>query len=239
MMDTVNLSHIQYDGQGLIPAVVQEKSSGKVLMVAYMNEESLRKTIETEETWFYSRSRQCLWHKGETSGHVQRVAAIAVDCDADTLLLQVDQTGAACHTGNISCFFRRLQEFAAKPYTGSVAILSDLQKEIREKKIHPTEKSYTAYLFSAGIDKICKKIGEEAAEVIIAAKNADHVVTDISENGDHLREEVCKESADLLYHLSVLWENAGVTVNDVMAVLEARSHIEGNKKEIGHQDKTF
>ncbi len=118
-------------------------------------------------------------------------------------------------------------------------MLSELKDEIKEKRLHPTEKSYTAYLLQTGIDKICKKIGEESSEVIIAAKNADPVVKDTSKAADALRLEVCKESADLLYHLSVLWEDTGVTVNDVMQVLEERSHVKGNKKTVGHLDKTF
>ena len=231
-MDTVQLTDIQFDSRGLVPAVVQEGRSGKVLMVAYMNAESLQKTVESGETWFYSRSRQELWHKGETSGHFQKVRDIFVDCDADTLLVVVDQIGAACHTGSKSCFFRRLGGWDGT-YTGSLDVLSDLRDEIKEKKIHPTEKSYTAYLLQTGMDKICKKIGEESAEVIIAAKNAD------AKDAEDLRLEVCKESADLLYHLSVLWESAGVSVNDVMAVLEERSHVKGNKKTVGHLDKTF
>lgn len=231
-METVQMSDIKFDSQGLIPAVVQEGRSGNILMVAYMNAESLQKTVESGDTWFYSRSRQELWHKGETSGHIQKVLDIFVDCDADTLLVVVDQTGAACHTGSKSCFFRRLDGWNGT-YTGSLSMLADLHDEIKEKRIHPTEKSYTAYLLQTGMDKICKKIGEESAEVIIAAKNAG------SGSTDGLRLEVCRESADLLYHLSVLWEAAGVTVNDVMAVLEERSHVKGNKKTVGHLDKTF
>ena len=238
MMEFVNIKEIAFDKNGLVPAVVQEARSGKVLMVAYMNAESLQKTIETGRTWFYSRSRQKLWNKGEESGHFQEVREISVDCDADTLLIQVDQTGAACHTGHKSCFFRSMTEWE-KTYTGNLSMLSDLREEIKEKRIHPTEKSYTAYLLQTGIDKICKKIGEESSEVIIAAKNADPVVKDTSEAADNLRLEVCKESADLLYHLSVLWEDTGVTVNDVMKVLEERSHVKGNKKTVGHLDKTF
>ena len=233
-METVALEHIKFDDKGLVPAVVQEGRSSKVLMVAYMNAESLRRTVESGDTWFYSRSRKALWHKGETSGHVQKVLDIFVDCDADTLLVVVDQTGAACHTGHTSCFFRRIDGWDGT-YAGSLTILSDLGDEIKEKKIHPTEKSYTAYLLQTGMDKICKKIGEESAEVIVAAKNADGAG---AEGGD-LRLEVCKESADLLYHLAVLWEAAGVTANDVMAVLEGRSHVKGNKKTVGHLDKTF
>lgn len=231
-METVGLKDIKFDEKGLVPAVVQEGRSGKVLMVAYMNAESLQRTVERGETWFYSRSRQELWHKGETSGHLQTVRDIFVDCDADTLLIVVDQIGAACHTGCKSCFFRRLEGWDGT-YGGRLSILADLHDEIEDKKVHPTEKSYTAYLLQTGMDKICKKIGEESAEVIIAAKNA------AAGDDDGLRLEVCKESADLLYHLSVLWEAAGVSVNDVMAVLEERSHVKGNKKTVGHLDKTF
>ncbi len=237
-MDTVSLQDIKFDAHGLVPAVVQEACSGEILMVAYMNAESLQKTVESGQTWYFSRSRQQLWHKGETSGHFQTVREIWVDCDADTLLVLVDQTGAACHTGNTSCFFRRLAGWDGT-YTGNLSMLSELKDEIKEKRLHPTEKSYTAYLLQTGIDKICKKIGEESSEVIIAAKNADPVVQDTSAEAEALRLEVCKESADLLYHLSVLWEDTGVTVNDVMQVLEERSHVEGNKKTVGHLDKTF
>lgn len=238
MMEYVAIKDIHFNTHGLIPAVVQEAKSGAVLMVAYMNEESLKKTIETGKTWFYSRSRKKLWNKGEESGHFQTVRAIAVDCDADTLLVTVEQIGAACHTGNKTCFYRGLEGIEKTTFPGALSILSDLQDEIREKREHPTEKSYTAYLFHEGIDKIAKKIGEESAEVIIAAKNADGTATKSVES-DALRLEVCKESADLLYHLAVLWENTGVTVNDVMAVLEERSHVKGNKKTVGHLDKTF
>ncbi len=237
-METISMKDVHFGAHGLVPAVIQEAKSGKILMVAYMNAESLQKTVETGETWFYSRSRQQLWHKGETSGHFQKVRSIAVDCDADTLLLEVDQIGAACHTGHKSCFFRSMTEWE-QTYTGQLSMLADLQDEIKEKRLHPTEKSYTAYLLQTGIDKICKKIGEESSEVIIAAKNADPVVQDTTEEAKRLRLEVCKESADLLYHLAVLWEDTGVTVNDVMEILEQRSHVEGNKKTVGHLDKTF
>ena len=238
-MEYVDIQSIKFDEKGLVPAIVQEGRSGKVLMMAYMNEESLKKTLETGRTWFYSRSRQKLWNKGEESGHFQDVQAIAVDCDADTLLITVDQTGAACHTGHKSCFYRGLSGKDETSYAGSLSMMADLQDEIKEKRVHPTEKSYTAYLLQTGIDKIGKKIGEEGAEVIIAAKNADPVAGEQSEEAGNLRLEVCKESADLLYHLAVLWEDTGVTVNDVMAILEGRSHVKGNKKTVGHLDKTF
>ena len=237
-METVSIDAIKFDEKGLVPAVIQEACSGEILMLAYMNAESLRRTAESGETWYYSRSRQCLWHKGETSGHFQKVRSIAVDCDADTLLIQVDQIGAACHTGHKTCFYRQLEQ-NKEEYTGSLSMLAELKDEIRDKRLHPTEKSYTAYLLQTGIDKICKKIGEESSEVIIAAKNADPYNQDTGDTGKSLRSEVCGESADLLYHLSVLWEETGITVNDVMAVLKARSQVKGNKKTVGHLDKTF
>lgn len=235
-METVAIEKIRFDARGLVPAVVQEACSGKVLMVAYMNAESLQKTLESGETWFYSRSRQELWHKGATSGHIQKVKDIFVDCDEDTLLVLVEQTGAACHTGSKSCFFRRMEGWNSA-YTGSPAVLADLCSEIKEKKLHPTEKSYTAYLLQTGMDKICKKIGEESAEVIIGAKNVSAARDE--KTLDAGKTEVCNESADLLYHLAVLWEAAGVTMNDVMSVLEERSHVKGNKRAVGHLDKTF
>jgi phosphoribosyl-ATP pyrophosphohydrolase/phosphoribosyl-AMP cyclohydrolase len=237
-VETVDIHDIKFDDKGLIPAVIQEACSGEILMLAYMNAESLFRTAESGETWYYSRSRQCLWHKGETSGHFQKVRSIAVDCDADTLLIKVDQIGAACHTGHKSCFYRGLTQ-SDQEYAGNLSILSELKDEIKDKHIHPTEKSYTAYLLQTGIDKICKKIGEEASEVIIAGKNADAYTNDTTDYGDNLRLEVSKESADLLYHLSVLWEETGITVNDVMKILEERSHVKGNKKTVGHLDKTF
>lgn len=237
-METVSIQNIKFDAQGLVPAVIQEARSGEILMVAYMNAESLRKTIESGQTWFYSRSRRQLWHKGETSGHFQHVLSVAVDCDADTILFQVEQIGAACHTGHKSCFFRAMTEWE-KTYTGQLSMMAKLQDEIKEKRLHPTEKSYTAYLLQTGIDKISKKIGEESAEVIIAAKNAAPVAKDDSHEAARLRDELAGESADLLYHLAVLWEDTGITVNEVMKVLEQRSHKEGNKKDVGHLDKTF
>ena len=215
-METVGLTDVKFDDKGLVPAVVQEGRSGKVLMVAYMNAESLQKTVESGETWFYSRSRQELWHKGETSGHFQKVRDIFVDCDADTLLVVVDQIGAACHTGSKSCFFRRLDGWDGT-YAGSLSMLSDLRDEIEEKKIHPTEKSYTAYLLQTGMDKICKKIGEEATETVIAAKN-------------NSKDELIYEASDLLYHLTVLLNNQGVSWDELFEELTKR-HQKPRKRE--------
>lgn len=235
-MEFVGIESVRFNEIGLVPAVIQESKSGKVLMVAYMNKESLVKTVETGETWFYSRSRQELWHKGAVSGHRQRVIAASVDCDGDTLLFQVEQTGAACHTGRKTCFYRGLCGLPGKD-DRSLSVFSDLQDRIEKKRLHPTEKSYTAYLLETGTDKICKKIGEEAAEVIIAAKNV-AVCADAAQL-PQLREEAIGESADLFYHMAVLWEAVGLTVQDVAACLAARSRKEENKKETGHCDKTF
>jgi phosphoribosyl-AMP cyclohydrolase / phosphoribosyl-ATP pyrophosphohydrolase len=173
---------------GLIPTVVQDAVTGRVLMLAYMNEESLKKTVESGETWFYSRSRGMLWHKGATSGHIQKVQSIEYDCDGDALLIHVELRGPACHTGNTTCFYRTLCG-EKMPRAGS--FLAELEKIIRERKSSRPEGSYTADLFEQGLDSILKKVGEEAGEVIIAAKNEDH-------------HELIYEAGDLLYHLLVL-----------------------------------
>ena len=151
----------------LIPAIVQDYQTKEVLMLAYVNEEAYDKMLELKQTVFYSRSRQKLWHKGEESGHFQDIKGMYLDCDLDTLLIYVKQTGAACHTGAYSCFFNEVQAYDARD------IFRELEKTIADRKIHPVEKSYTNYLLNEGVDKICKKVGEEASETIIAAKNED------------------------------------------------------------------
>lgn len=194
----MDISMVRFDDRGLVPAIVQEES-GEVLMLAYMNKDSLEKTIATGYTWFFSRRRQRLWQKGETSGNVQKVKEIFYDCDGDTLLVRVHQTGVACHTGSYSCFRgRRLGEneksvavLEKQPDTSLTAVLSDLYAVIRDRQLHPVEGSYTNYLFAHGQDKILKKIGEEAAETIIASKNMK-------------REEILYEMGDLWYHCLVL-----------------------------------
>jgi phosphoribosyl-ATP pyrophosphohydrolase/phosphoribosyl-AMP cyclohydrolase len=247
---------VKWNEQGLVPAVVQDFQSKEVLMLAYMNEESLAKTVETGQTWFYSRSRKGLWNKGATSGHVQHVRELSYDCDADTLLVKVDQTGAACHTGKYSCFYRNvelLREVAEQPINAAqteqnygttyiqshgairgieltketiqesqanvaaysyrtqdrFAILSQLENIIAERDAERPEGAYTTYLFENGIDKILKKIGEEAGEVIIAAKNRD---------AHDLRYEV----SDLLFHVLVLLREQKLPLDEVLKELAAR-----------------
>jgi phosphoribosyl-ATP pyrophosphohydrolase/phosphoribosyl-AMP cyclohydrolase len=203
-------ARLTFDDKGLIPAVVQHVSTGRVLMVAFMSRESLDKTIETGEAHFWSRRRNELWRKGATSGNVMKVVEILADCDADCLLLRVAPAGPACHTGEPSCFFTTLataEEHAAE--TSLSEVLDELSRLIRDRKEKRPEGSYTAKLFAGGVDRIAKKVGEESAEVIIASKNRDP-------------EELCRESADLLYHLLVLWEQVGISPSRVGEELKRR-----------------
>ena len=254
------LEMVKFNADGLVPAVTQDIRTDEVLMLAYMNEESLRKTIETGKVHYYSRSRQKLWLKGETSGHFQQVRSISVDCDGDTLLLKVEQTGAACHTGHRSCFFTRLdadelkegsfkdgqsvseattaecrenggQAGNGQPEDGRMEglqaaeeqvegdrtingqagseVLEEVFKVISDRRVNPKEGSYTNYLFGKGLDKILKKIGEEACEVVIAAKNG---------SSDEIKAEI----ADLLYHIMVLLAERGMALEDVYGELRQR-----------------
>ena len=198
--------NVKFDDKGLVTAVVQDAQSKQVLTVAYMNEESLKKTIETGETWFFSRSRNELWHKGATSGHTQKVISIKADCDQDALVVEVVPAGPACHNGTTSCFTETLVE---NEQVGSLSILDELVNVIRQREIDMPEGAYTTYLFEKGIDKICKKVGEEATEVVIGAKNRD-------------AEEVKWESADLIYHLLVLLQEQKVDLYETLLVLMAR-----------------
>lgn len=205
---TINqMVSIKFDEQGLVPVVVQHARTKEVLTVAYMNRESLDKTIETKETWFFSRSRQELWNKGATSGNTQQVVAIRSDCDEDALVVEVLPKGPACHTGEDSCFHKTVVNPERK--VGSFGILADLAQVIEEREKAMPEGAYTTYLFEKGIDKIGKKIGEEAMEVVIAAKNRD-------------TEELKWEAADLLYHLLVLLQEQKVDLYDVLEVLQKR-----------------
>ncbi len=204
---------IKWDADGLVPAVVQDALSKEVLMLAYMNEESLQKSLESGQTWFWSRSRGELWNKGATSGHTQQIESLHYDCDGDTLLVKVRQNGPACHTGAYSCFYRegtaKAAEKAALVQEDRFGPLSRLEATIAQRDAERPEGAYTTYLFEKGVDKILKKVGEETAEVIIAAKNRD---------GDELR---C-ESADLIFHLMVLLREQGIPFDDVLKELEFR-----------------
>lgn len=196
---------LKYNSKGLIPAIAQDVKTGKVLMMAWMNDESLELTKKTGYAHYYSRSRQTLWKKGETSGHVQKVVSITADCDGDTLLVMVEQTGSACHTNNPTCFFNKVEEES----WGTCNILEEVYDVVMDRKQNPKEGSYTNYLLDKGANKICKKVGEEAAEVIIGA---------ISRDTDNVR----YEAADLLYHLTVLLVEQGLTWCEVFEELKKR-----------------
>ncbi|ASN07184.1 bifunctional phosphoribosyl-AMP cyclohydrolase/phosphoribosyl-ATP diphosphatase HisIE [Virgibacillus necropolis] len=211
----VEIDKLTFDENGLIPAIIQDSTTGDVLMLGYMNQESLTKTVETNETWFFSRSRQTLWNKGATSGNKQAVRNISFDCDADSLLIQVDPKGPACHTGEQSCFYQNL--YANDPIERNV--VHEITNKIKERRENPVDGSYTTYLFNEGIDKVLKKVGEEASEVIIGAKNND-------------KQEVVWEISDLTYHTLVLMEILGVSINDIKQELYGR-HVqkEANQRE--------
>lgn len=196
---------LKFDEKGLICAIAQDSASGEVLMQAYMNREAFDLTRKTGYAHYWSRSRSCLWKKGETSGHLQKVEAMYLDCDRDCVLLKVRQQGAACHTGAYSCFFEQIEgreEIGAE-------MLGRLERIIDDRKEHPADGSYTSYLFEKGIDKIAKKAGEEAVELVIASKNDN-------------KEEVIGECADLFYHVLVLLREKGVTLKEVCTELSDR-----------------
>ncbi|MCI0423792.1 MAG: bifunctional phosphoribosyl-AMP cyclohydrolase/phosphoribosyl-ATP diphosphatase HisIE [Acidobacteria bacterium] len=210
------LNQLKFDDQGLIPAIVQDAATGRVLTLAYMNREALQLSLKERQTCFWSRSRQKIWHKGETSGNTQTIHGVQADCDGDALLVYVEPQGPACHTGQESCFFN---DVLAEEPPGFSAALADgkflstierLVQVIKSRKAEMPEGSYTTYLFSKGLDKILKKIGEESAETIIAAKNQS-------------KPELTLESADLLYHLLVLFVNEGLEIEDVLLELEKRA----------------
>lgn len=205
----MDIEKIKFNEQGLVPVVVQDVKTNSVVMLAYMNSESIEKTLETGKMVYFSRSRQKLWLKGETSGNFQTVRELKIDCDGDTLLALVSQEGSACHTGSYSCFFESLH--STGKYTSGYGVIDELFSVIEDRKQKPKEGSYTNYLFDKGIDKILKKVGEESAEVIIAAKNGSH-------------DEIRYEAADLIYHLLVLLSEAGLSPSEVFAELEQRRH---------------
>ncbi|ATF15864.1 bifunctional phosphoribosyl-AMP cyclohydrolase/phosphoribosyl-ATP diphosphatase HisIE [Brevibacillus sp. HB1.2] len=202
---------LRFDEKGLLPVIVQDAGSKTVLTLAYMNEESLQKSLETKETWFWSRSRQQLWHKGETSGHTQRIVSMRYDCDGDALVVMVEPNGPACHTGAYSCFSQEvLTDTDEEPVQADrFAILGELEELIAAREAERPEGSYTTYLFEKGVDKILKKVGEEAAEVIIAAKNRS-------------REELRYEASDLIFHLMVLLREQKLPLDEVLTELQRR-----------------
>ncbi|MDR1122553.1 MAG: bifunctional phosphoribosyl-AMP cyclohydrolase/phosphoribosyl-ATP diphosphatase HisIE [Endomicrobium sp.] len=204
---------IDFNKTPLIVAIIQDYKTREVLMLAYMNKESYNLTLEKGETYFYSRSRKKLWHKGEISGCVQKIKGMYLDCDGDALLILVEQSGVACHTGKFSCFFNEIISCNFQK-----SIIEDICGRILDRIKNPVKNSYTNYLFSEGIDKICKKVGEESSEIIIAAKN---------ENKKNLIEEIC----DLIYHILVLMQNKDISLKDINIKLQERYVIEGNKKE--------
>lgn len=204
----ISFSEFKVNEDGLIPVIVQHYKTGEVLMMAYMNEESYETTLKTGKMTYFSRSRKKLWVKGETSGHFQYVKSLTIDCDKDTILAKVEQIGAACHTGNPTCFF---QSLVGKDYdeTNPLQVFESVYETILDRKNHPKEGSYTNYLFDKGIDKILKKVGEEATELVIAAKNPNP-------------EEIKYELSDFLYHAMVLMVERGVTWEDITKELADR-----------------
>ena len=205
---SLSFDELKTDANGLIPVIVQDYKTDQVLMLAYMDEAAFEATLKTGKMNYYSRSRQSKWLKGETSGHFQYVKSLDIDCDNDTILAKVKQVGAACHTGNYSCFYRNLVK---KEYdeTNPLKVFTDVMNVIEDRKVNPKEGSYTNYLFDKGIDKILKKVGEEATEIIIAAKNPDS-------------EEIIYEISDFLYHVMVLMAVKNVTWEEIIGELAKR-----------------
>ncbi|NLK20508.1 MAG: bifunctional phosphoribosyl-AMP cyclohydrolase/phosphoribosyl-ATP diphosphatase HisIE [Epulopiscium sp.] len=207
------IKDLKFDDRGLIPAIAQDAATKEVLMMAYMNKESLKKTIETGRVHYYSRSRQSLWLKGETSGNFQMVKNIYFDCDLDTILVQIEQIGVACHTGKPSCFYQHLCDNELKEKGENMMdkfeILQQVYDIIADRRDNPKEGSYTNYLFDKGIDKMLKKVGEESSEVIIASKNND-------------KGEITYEMSDLLYHMMVVMVQTGVQWEDLCNELKKR-----------------
>lgn len=215
-METIDISAVKFDEKGLVPCVVQDYYSKEVVMLAYMNEESLRRTMETGLTTFYSRSRQELWTKGATSGNLQHVVELRLDCDGDAIVAEVKKDGPACHTGNESCFYREL--FVGKdmkPFS-----VEELYELIKGRKTEPKEGSYTTYLFNRGIDKILKKVGEECTEVIIEGKAGN-------------KQAAIYELADLYYHALVMMVDMDILPKDVFEELANRHVLDKKIKQGG------
>ncbi len=210
-MSQINIDDVKFDERGLIPAIVQDAATREVLTLAYMNRESLTRTIETKQTWFWSRSRNELWHKGETSGNTQQVVNLALDCDQDAIVVLVQPAGPACHTGANSCF-----ETGSR-VTAIGALLDQLYELIQGRERERPANSYTTYLFDEGLDKILKKLGEESAETIIAAKNEDVG-------------RLVSETSDLIYHLIVLLVARGVSLDEIAKELNQRKKSGGTSE---------
>ena len=202
-------SDFKKNSEGLVPIVIQDYKTNEVLMVAYMNEAAYQTTLQTGKMCYYSRSRNEQWLKGETSGHYQYVKSLTADCDMDTILAKVSQTGAACHTGSYSCFFNEIYKKDYEDVSNPLKVFEDVFAVINDRKIHPKEGSYTNYLFSKGVDKILKKLGEEATEIVIAAKNP---------NPNEIKYEI----SDFLYHMMVLMAEKDITWEEITTELANR-----------------
>lgn len=226
----MEVKSLKFDEQGLIPAIIQDSRTYEVLTLAYMNVESLARTIQTGQTWFWSRSRGELWHKGATSGNFQKVVDIRIDCDGDALVVLVEPEGPACHLGERTCFHNGLQSAEPRVWGGERSLdvvkgnalelgilLDELYRIISERRASRPEGSYTTYLFNAGIDKILKKVGEESAETIIAAKNSS-------------KSQVVAETSDLLYHLLVMLCEMEVRLEEVYYELKKRAGLPADPK---------
>lgn len=212
LIAAIDINSIKFDEKGLIPAIAQDYATGEVLMMAYMNREALEKTVFTGRAHYFSRSRNRLWLKGETSGNFQAVKAIYYDCDEDAVLLKVNQIGVACHTGERSCFFRRIDKGAEE--LAGLAVLAELFKTIEQRKKAAPGKSYVASLYAKGIDKILEKVKEESAELVDAAKG--------SEKG-----EIIHETADLLFHTFILLGQKDISLQEILNELKRRASISG------------
>ncbi len=225
MTKTELLNIVKFDQNGLVPVIAQDYHSKHIRMLAYMNKEALEKTLDTGNVYYFSRERQKLWLKGEESGHFQYLKGLSVDCDGDTLLIQIEQVGGiSCHTGNATCFYRNVdvvkgqadknnenaknENASANANTDDSSFLTKLEATIKDRKINPKEGSYTNYLFREGLDKILKKVGEEATETIIAAKTK--------------KEDTVYEVADLVYHLTVLLAELNISWDEIKSELEKR-----------------
>src|SRR3972149_529750 len=212
LIAAIDINTIKFDEKGLVPAIAQDYATGEVLMMAYMNREAIEKTLSTGKAHYFSRSRNTLWLKGETSKNFQELKAIYYDCDEDTILLKINQLGVACHTGKRSCFFRRLDKGEQEP--AGLAILAELFKIIEQRKKASAEKSYVASLYAKGIDKILEKVEEESGELVEAAK-------------DGKKKEIIHEMADLWFHTLVLLGQKDISLQEILNELQRRSGMSG------------